>query len=261
MCNATIGEPSMSNSGGWRLLLLLYPRTWQQQFGAAFLALLRERPPGVRDMVDILSGAAAAHLRPRAWQLERQLLFEAAGPSSFSSAPASGPSPDPPRDQDEQRRFTRRTFLRNAVLGGAAVTAVGITGGTLIFLRPDDDEETGVGVVTVPAAELPAEGAAPLTHDDGKFHLIRNSDGYLAMSWRCTHLHCTVPWNDREDHFRCPCHGSVYDRYGARLSGPAPRPLDLLALSFDASGNAVVDTDIIQQRETFEPAQVVPPPG
>jgi Rieske Fe-S protein len=31
--------------------------------------------------------------------------------------------------------------------------------------------------------------------------------------------------------FNCPCHGSIYDRYGNIISGPAPRPMDLFPVS------------------------------
>jgi Rieske Fe-S protein len=29
-----------------------------------------------------------------------------------------------------------------------------------------------------------------------------------------------------EGRFNCPCHGSIYNRYGQIIQGPAPRPMD-----------------------------------
>lgn len=160
-------------------------------------------------------------------------------------------------------RMSRRRFLRGSLIGGGAVLvgagALGI--GRMLF--SGEDERPKIGVVTIPNADLPAVGADPLQHDAGGFYLINNEDGALAMSWVCTHRHCTVPWNgdDREGPFRCPCHGSAFDRHGVRLSGPAPRPLDLLPLSFDSEGNARIDTDIINQRDNYAPSQAVRVPS
>lgn len=44
----------------------------------------------------------------------------------------------------------------------------------------------------------------------------------------CPHLGCHYLWNQKTDHFECPCHASVFDINGEVLGGPAPRPLDTL---------------------------------
>lgn len=38
----------------------------------------------------------------------------------------------------------------------------------------------------------------------------------------CTHLGCVVPWNNAENKFMCPCHGSQYNAEGKKIRGPAP---------------------------------------
>jgi hypothetical protein len=38
----------------------------------------------------------------------------------------------------------------------------------------------------------------------------------------CTHLGCVVPWNQAENKFMCPCHGSQYNPEGKVVRGPAP---------------------------------------
>src|SRR4029453_529527 len=35
-----------------------------------------------------------------------------------------------------------------------------------------------------------------------------------AMSATCSHLGCQVHWGAKSKHFRCPCHGGVYDASG-----------------------------------------------
>lgn len=44
----------------------------------------------------------------------------------------------------------------------------------------------------------------------------------------CTHLGCVVPWNTSENKFKCPCHGSQYDKTGKVVRGPAPLSLALV---------------------------------
>jgi len=58
---------------------------------------------------------------------------------------------------------------------------------------------------------------------------MKQSDGQVtAYSPMCPHLGCGYAWDGGEKHFKCPCHGSVFDTSGQVLGGPAPRPLDRL---------------------------------
>jgi Rieske Fe-S protein len=54
----------------------------------------------------------------------------------------------------------------------------------------------------------------------------RDAAGALhAVDARCTHLGCTVAFNDAEQSWDCPCHGSRYALDGSVLHGPAVEPL------------------------------------
>jgi glycine/D-amino acid oxidase-like deaminating enzyme len=44
---------------------------------------------------------------------------------------------------------------------------------------------------------------------------------------RCTHLGCVLAFDETEETWDCPCHGSRYDRDGSVVCGPAVTPLDL----------------------------------
>ena len=86
-------------------------------------------------------------------------------------------------------------------------------------------------------------------------------EGVLVMSWRCTHLGCTVPWVTAEGKFDCPCHGSIYNEKGEVLAGPAPRPLDLYPAEI-VNNELIVDTSRVIERARFDASQVIPfPPG
>lgn len=93
----------------------------------------------------------------------------------------------------------------------------------------------------------------------GKFYLARLEDGgFLAMSRRCTHLSCTVPWVSSENKFICPCHSSMFDIRGEVANPPAPRALDLFQV--EIRNNVIsVDTGKLRKRSVFAPDQVTHP--
>jgi cytochrome b6-f complex iron-sulfur subunit len=85
---------------------------------------------------------------------------------------------------------------------------------------------------------------------EGKFFISRVPEGFMALWQKCPHLGCSVPWLDSgpsldniapSGRFNCPCHGSVYDRYGQIKGGPAPRPMDMFPLTI-RDGRILVET-------------------
>jgi len=161
----------------------------------------------------------------------------------------------------DKETHSRRSFLNKLwlVLGGLAfaeLIAVVVT-----YFRPAKPAARKTGEDSIITAG-PVENFEPGTVSAfvaGKFYLARLEDGgFLAMSRRCTHLSCTVPWVSSENKFICPCHSSEFDIRGEVANPPAPRALDLYHI--DIRNNVLmVDTSKLSKRATFTPEQVTYP--
>ena len=66
-------------------------------------------------------------------------------------------------------------------------------------------------------------------------------DVLYALDATCTHLGCTPNWLEREQKFKCPCHGSGFHISGVNFEGPAPRPLERVAIGIGEDGLIIVD--------------------
>jgi cytochrome b6-f complex iron-sulfur subunit len=155
-------------------------------------------------------------------------------------------------------KVSRRNFTRNAVLGGVALNLGLLGAGFVRFFWPNKTGAFG-SALTIPASSVPDVGGTPFQYALGKFYVVHNEDGLLALYWKCPHLGCTVPWMPNSEDFRCPCHGSIYDFNGIVLGGPAPRPLDRMAIAVQPNGDIVVDTGAITQRDPdYSPDEATP---
>ena len=170
------------------------------------------------------------------------------GPPSAVQAPRAE---EPPR-----RDFLGRVWK---ILG--IVALLEFLGVGLAFLAPKREaEKEGAfgGVITAG----PADRFAPDTvtaFREGHFYLARLPDGgLLALSRKCTHLGCSVPWVAEEKRFICPCHASVFDIQGNVANPPAPRALDLFPVTL-VNGIVKVDTGKTIRRQRFEKSQAVYP--
>jgi len=161
---------------------------------------------------------------------------------------------------DSSPRTTRRDFLRWTVAGAGTFFLAEAAAGFVAFFWPLKTGAFG-SKITVDPANIPAVDKDPIVNREGRFWLINNNpNGALALYWKCVHLGCTVPWNSSENDFHCPCHGSVYNRNGEHIAGPAPRALDYMEITVEG-GKVVVNSGKITSRQKFEPSQAVKLPG
>jgi len=133
------------------------------------------------------------------------------------------------------------------------VSMIGMVLGTVRFLFPN--------VLSEPPSRVKAgfpdqyeEGKVSDRFKDQNFWIVRyNFPGIgeiiYALSTTCTHLGCTPNWLEREEKFKCPCHGSGFHITGVNFEGPAPRPLERWAVAIGEDGQILVDKSKKFQRE------------
>ena len=134
---------------------------------------------------------------------------------------------------------TRREVLRTGWKVGGVCLAVA-AGWTLFeSLRPLSSGSKGAVLQLGDPANYPTDTATFVTQ--GRL-FVANASGHLfALSPRCPHLGCRVPFCDSSGRFECPCHGSRFDLGGEWIEGPAPRGMDRYDLQL-VEGVLVVDT-------------------
>lgn len=160
----------------------------------------------------------------------------------------------------EKEKKTRFKLTRGQFLGIAWVGAVGLVIGEAIlalakYVQPVNTGGFGDEVF---AGNVDDFEVGTVTYIlSGRFYIVRNADGLLALWQKCTHLGCAVPWAQGEDQFHCPCHGSEFTPEGIVTAGPAPRPMDFFTIEI-RDGEVWVDTSKPTQRSSYEPSQATP---
>jgi cytochrome b6-f complex iron-sulfur subunit len=174
-----------------------------------------------------------------------------------AAAPAK-PAAKPAAKTKERRGFLIAMFATWIGIAWTTMTAALalMTLGTVRFLFPN--------VLAEPPNKIKV--GFPSSYEDGKVvdrfkdqhaWVVRRKDEKLgdiiyALSTTCTHLGCTPNWLEREQKFKCPCHGSGFYMSGINFEGPAPRPLERWGVSIGDDGQIVVDMSKKFQQERGE---------
>ena len=172
-----------------------------------------------------------------------------------------------PIDEDELG-VTRRQFFNRGILTGIGLGLGAFGGAALAFIWPSSaggsDVKANVGSLDLIQKDLDAK--RPFYNASAKVYIqpypkadVKKAEkayppavipgmaqGYVALSQKCPHLGCRVPWCQTSQWFECPCHGSKYNRIGEKRGGPAPRGMDRYAMSV-SGGSIVVDRSALIQ--------------
>jgi cytochrome b6-f complex iron-sulfur subunit len=164
---------------------------------------------------------------------------------------AAAPAPPKPAAPKPPAKATRRSFLLTwfgIAWVSFTLSMIAMLLGTVRFLFPN--------VLSEPPSKFKV--GDPKQYEEGKVverfkpqgaWIVRNEGTIYALSTTCTHLGCTPNWLEREEKFKCPCHGSGFHITGINFEGPAPRPLERWAVSIADDGQLLVDKSRKFQQE------------
>jgi cytochrome b6-f complex iron-sulfur subunit len=246
------------------LVLRAYPRRWRERYGAEMAALLAEREPSWRDLLDLARGGLDARLH-RLVRPPTQLVAAMPRREVVMSAPVSRPYGVV--DKQPIGEMSRRAFMGRMLAVGTGILVLEFIGGTLAFLWPQLRAGLGgplsVGTLADIIAKQPSfANGWPYEVALARSFLINipaarelalgreasvaspRADQLLALYRKCPHLGCQVPGLcDELKRFTCRCHGSTYNILGEKLKqGPAQRGMDRFAVQVKANGVIVIDT-------------------
>ena len=116
---------------------------------------------------------------------------------------------------DPTRTKMEKADVEDFIKDNAAVAKAFIAGKLKRTAEMADDLEADEGGIV----KIDGEKTGAYRDESGQLHLV---------STTCSHLGCTVKWNDAERSWDCPCHGSRFSYDGSVLDGPAVHPLKKL---------------------------------
>jgi cytochrome b6-f complex iron-sulfur subunit len=121
----------------------------------------------------------------------------------------------------------RRGWVGALLGGGFAASLASFLYPVLRFVNPPKVSEA-------PVNEVPAGKVGDLPVNSGKIVRFGSKPALLVRTgvaeWRafdgtCTHLNCTVQYQQESRQVWCACHNGLYDLNGKVVSGPPPRAL------------------------------------
>lgn len=148
------------------------------------------------------------------------------------------------REREKAQRgglWSRRDFFGRLAWGGfGAFSLVGL----LAFVRSAFPRVLFVPPATFKAGfpgDYPVGEVSERYTQEFRVWIVREPQGFYAIFAKCTHLGCTPRWAASESKYKCPCHGSGYNKNGYNFEGPAPRPMDRFEIRVGDDGQLVVD--------------------
>lgn len=130
--------------------------------------------------------------------------------------------------------MNRRTFIK---------TSSALCGLTLAGVAALNESCSKSGVSTSPqgptvnfSLDLSQATNSFLNQNGGSVYsngvIVANINGtFVALAQACTHMGCSINYNQSGTNFVCPCHNGIYSTNGSVVSGPPPAPLKKYTIS------------------------------
>lgn len=134
----------------------------------------------------------------------------------------------------------RRQFLTRLWQAGGALVAAAGAWTTWDLLKPLPTSGFGGLVRSILPDQVPEDDVVEVPA--ARAYLTRVNGEVTAISEKCTHLGCRVPYCESSGRFECPCHGSVFSRAGDYIAGPAPRGMDTYPTEVGEDGLLYINT-------------------
>jgi cytochrome b6-f complex iron-sulfur subunit len=150
--------------------------------------------------------------------------------------------------------INRRKFFIAAGNAAIGIATLGSFGVTLDYLSPKVLLELPRRFIIGMLATMQPNS---VTFDaEHRLIVFRDKQGYFyALSAVCTHLGCIVEWKATgipghpEGVIACPCHGSIFNKTGDVIRGPAPRSLDRFKMYLEDDKVIVDMTETVGEEE------------
>jgi Rieske Fe-S protein len=126
----------------------------------------------------------------------------------------------------------RRSAIEWLLRGGLAASLASFFYPVARFLNPPMVAEASVNEVAAgKVQDLKPNSGKIVKFGNKPALLVRvNDTEWKAFSAVCTHLNCTVQYQEGRREIWCACHNGTYDLNGRVASGPPPKPLEELAV-------------------------------
>lgn len=154
-------------------------------------------------------------------------------------SPDSTPETPELKNTHGTTEVTRRDFFNEITGAALGIVGLGATVVTVKFLSPNVLFEPPTKFRAGAPDDYPVNSVTYLR--DQQVYIVRMPEGFYAVSAECPHLGCITAWKPEEDLIACPCHGSKFQKDGAKVAGPAPRPLPHFAIRLMPDGELMVD--------------------
>jgi Rieske Fe-S protein len=123
---------------------------------------------------------------------------------------------------------SRRRLIQGLLGGGFLASLASFLYPVIRYMNPPAIPEATVNEANVGKVADFAVNSGKVVRFGSKPVLVvrRGEDEWRAFSAVCTHLNCTVQYEQARHQIWCACHNGFYDLNGKVISGPPPRPLE-----------------------------------